>query len=48
MTAQRVEWIAGWTALVAVVLLVIGMAVSLVASAGGWSVRASGWGNRMD
>lgn len=37
MGAQRVQWIAGGTALVAAVLLVLGIAVSAVSSAGSWS-----------
>lgn len=45
MMAQRVQRIAGWTALVAVVLLVIGMVASLVSSAGSWAVGSTGFGN---
>ena len=47
MSARRVQWVAGWTALIAGVLLVIGMAVSSVASVGSWSVGSTGAGNGM-
>ena len=47
MSAQRVQWIAGWTALVAAMLLVIGIAVLPVSCAGSWSVGSTGPGNWM-
>ena len=47
MSAQRVQWVAGWTALVAAALLVIGMTLSLVSSVSSWPVGSNASGNGM-
>lgn len=47
MSARRIQWLAGWTALVAGALLLGAIAASLVSSAGSWSVGSTGSGNWM-